>query len=100
MSVHVVRRAVGCPTGVPDARRAVGQRVNLEEFLEVDEFAGSLARIKATIGQNGYTRGVIPAVLKPAQSLDYYFIRPSVTYVPNDSTHIRNPISSAAVSGD
>ena len=94
--VGVVGRAVGGPAGVPDAGRRRRQRVLRERLVEVRQLAGALLRGDLALVDQGDARGVVAAVLQPAETGDHHTLGLLRSDVPDDSTHGRHSTGGAA----
>ena len=95
--VDVVGGAVGGPAGVPDAGATtagsgcVGQRL-----VEVRQLAGALLRGDLAVVDQSDARGVVAAVLQPAETVDHHALGLLRSDVPDDSTHGRHSTGGAA----
>src|SRR5918999_668942 len=75
------------PPGVADAQPVAGQRLPGEEVLQVAQLAGLLRREHLPISDDGHARGVVTAILQPAQAVDHDIEGGLRADVPDDSTH-------------
>src|SRR6185437_14573737 len=85
--VAVGRRAVGGPSGVPDA--GMPGQVQLGQFgVQVVDPAGLLGAAQpAVVGDHSHPGGVVAAVLQLAQALHDHVQRRTGTHVSNDAAH-------------
>ncbi len=94
MRVHIVRHAIGGPTGMADAHRGHRHRVAFHVLDEVGETSGLLAHghmVHARRGQRDAGR-IIAAVLQTAQTLKAHLQRLAArglhfSCISNNSTH-------------
>ena len=80
------------PPGMADARRRLRKGVRTEEALQIGELAGLLADLQVITADDGDPRGVVPAVLEPAQARNHDLQGLLLPHITHDPAHKGEPI--------
>jgi uncharacterized hydrophobic protein (TIGR00271 family) len=91
VGISVGRAAVSGPTSVTYSGGRLGQGILAQKGLEVDELAGLLAHLEASVRDDRDARRVVPAVFEAPKARHHDLKGLLLTDVTNDSAHDAQP---------